>query len=474
MTSLLKMSTISKRTKVVCTIGPASCNVETLKEMIRNGMNVARFNMSHGNHDFHRNQLKNVRQAISETGANVACLLDTKGPEVRLGFFKNGFTVVKEGQRYIFTSDSVEGDENKCTCNYERIYQDLKKGNIIFVNDGLLQFKVVEIQGHDVVTEVIRGGKMSNQKAMNFPGVLLSLPYMSENDKNDLIFGCKEGFDFVAASFVSTVENAREVRKVLNENGGEKIQIIAKIENQAGVDNVESILEVAHGIMVARGDMGVEVLLERLPSIQKQLINITRKIGKIVIVATEMLESMCENPRPTRAEVNDVANAVFDGADAVMLSGETAAGKHPALCVLTMSKICAEAESNVNYHDWLVNSEYRFNKKPADAISHATVQASYDLKAKLIITFTQSGFTPRMVSRYRPATQVVACTDIQKTHAQMALVWGVKSHLIKSGETIDEMFETAHEVAVNFGCKSGDIVAITMGTAMTMKLYVLP
>lgn len=465
---------VNKRTKVICTIGPASSSVETLKEMILNGMNIARFNMSHGNYDFHKNLMKQVRLASSELGVRIGMLLDTKGPEVRIGSFKNGKVTLKEGQAFTLTTHVVKGDTTRCTCNYANIHSDLNPGDTIYANDGLLQFQVTSIRGHDVITKVIKGGNLSDQKALNFPSVKLSLPYMSTQDRNDIIFGIKSNVDFVAASFVSTAENVMEVRKLLDANKGNHIRIIAKIENQEGVDNIESILEVADGIMVARGDMGVEINFENLPTIQKDLIDVARKRGKVAIVATEMLESMIENPRPTRAEVSDVANAVFDGACAVMLSGETAAGKYPAKCVFTMAKVCAKTEERVDFREWLVNADINMPKSPADAISRATVEAAINLKAKLIIAFTQSGFTARMVSRYRPSMPVVACTDDLHTASQLSIIWGVHSHPVKTGMNVEKMQDIAQDLAYRLGHKAGDIIAVIFGNALVMKLIELP
>lgn len=464
----------NKRTKVICTIGPASSSVETLKEMINNGMNVARFNMSHGNYDFHKNLMKQVRLASSELGVRIGMLLDTKGPEVRIGTFKTGKVTLKEAQPFTFTTHVVKGDNTRCTCNYANIYNDLNPGDTIFANDGLLQFQVTAVRGHDVITKVIKGGTLSDSKALNFPNVKLSLPYMSTQDRSDIIFGIKSNVDFVAASFVSTVENVMEVRNLLDSNKGNHIQIIAKIENQEGVDNIERILDVADGIMVARGDMGVEIAYENLPTIQKDLIDEARRRGKVAIVATEMLESMIENPRPTRAEVSDVANAVFDGACAVMLSGETAAGKYPSKCVQTMAKVCAKTEERVDFLEWLINADEKMPKSPADAISRATVEAAINLKAKLIIAFTQSGFTARMVSRYRPAMPVVGCTDDLHTASQLSIIWGCHSHPVKAGLNVEKMQETAQDIAFKLGHKSGDIIAVIFGNALVMKVIELP
>ena len=461
-----------RRTKIICTIGPSSENLETLKEMMKAGMNVARFNMSHGAYPEHKKRIELVRQAAKELNLPIGLLLDTKGPEVRTREFKGGKITVKDGQKYIFTTDECMGDENRSSCNYSNLHNDLKPGNVIMVNDGLVSFVVKEIKGHDVICTCTKGGDISNRKSMNFPNVNLSLPYLSDVDREDILFGVKMGVDFVACSFVSRVDDVVQVRELLDANGGGNVDIISKIENRTGCDNVEDIAKASAGVMIARGDMGVEIPFVELPGIQKKIVQLCRRLARKVIVATEMLESMIKNPRPTRAETSDVANAVYDGASAVMLSGETAAGKYPVQCVQAMANIAAHAESRINYHERLKNLQFTIRGVP-DAISLSTVQAAESLPCKLIVVFSKSGATAKMISRFRPSAPIMCVTNDLQTYTKLALNWGMNVKLVEPMTHPDQLFTLADKVAREVGCKPGDRVAITAGVPITQVANLL-
>lgn len=452
-----------RKTKIVCTIGPASEHPATLTKLAEAGMNVARFNMSHGDHEEHTRRIRAVREVSKKLDKPIGLMLDTKGPEVRVKTFQNGCAEVHDGDTFVFTTEDVLGDATRVSTTYADLCRDLKMGNTVLVNDGLLEFKVKEIRQTDIVCTVVKGGVMSDRKSMNFPKLVLNLPYLSEADKADILFGIEQNVDFIAASFVSCRSNVEQIRDFLNNNGGKHIDIISKIENFEGVKNIDEIIMASDGIMVARGDMGVEIPFEQLPAIQKMMIKKTRYLGRRVITATEMLESMIESPRPTRAETSDVANAVFDGTSAVMLSGETAAGKFPVACVKAMSNICSEAEKNIN----LAKRFKEMNviiKNTADAISHATCEAAYDLKAKLIIVFTKSGTTARMVSRFRPETPVIAATFDEKAYTKLTMNWGITPVMTEEYASTDELFAIAENLAKETGfCKSGDLIAVTAG-----------
>ena len=446
--------------------GPASDTIEVAKKLIEAGMNVARFNMSHGDHSEHAKRIKVIRDAASELNASVGILLDTKGPEVRLKRFKNGQVYIKERETFTFTGEDVIGDEKRVSVSYPNLAHDLKKGDIVMVNDGLLKFVVLEINGKDILCECIRGGMMSDKKGMNFPDVVLEMEYISKIDYDDIIFGIEQNVDFIAASFVSNASNIHDIRNILKQhNMEEEIDIIAKIENSEGVKNIDEIFEESDGIMIARGDMGVEIPFQRLPAIQKMLVNKSIKLGKRVIVATEMLESMISNPRPTRAETNDVANAVYEGASAIMLSGETAAGKYPVECVQTMSNIAFETEKQMDYYKQL-NKAKRTITNSTDAISHACCNAAHTLGAKLIFVFTSTGYSARKVSRFRPEVPIIAMVLNKKAYQRLSITWGIYPNLVHESnepKTLDEVFELINEKARDYGCKPGDKVITTCG-----------
>ncbi|SDB53559.1 pyruvate kinase [Pseudobutyrivibrio sp. YE44] len=452
-----------RKTKIICTIGPASMNEETLTEMAKAGMNVARMNFSHGDHEEQGMKMDLVKKVRKKLNLPIAILLDTKGPEYRIKTFKDGSVTVKEGDTFIFTTDDVEGDETRVSVTHKNLHKDLAVGDTLSVCNGIVFFEVTDIQGHDVITKCTTGGTMSNKKSMSFPNKVMSGPYLSEQDKKDILFGIENEVDFVAASFVSTKKDMEELRTFLDENGGKDIVVIAKIENQPGVDNVEEILEIANGIMVARGDLGVEIPFVKLPAVQKELIAKARALGKSVVTATEMLESMITNPRPTRAEISDVANAVYDGTSAIMLSGESAQGKYPVQAVATMAEIAETTENDINY-------EGRFHKEDiavintADAVCHSTCSMAIDVEAKAIVACTMSGYTAKRVSRFRCPVDVVAMTTDKKVWRRLALSWGVTPVLVDRFKSLDVMFYHAtNRVQQMFNLKQGDMVVLTGG-----------
>ncbi len=452
-----------RKTKIVCTIGPASADENTFKAMCKAGMNVARLNFSHGTHAEHFEKLDMIKRAREEMGLPIAIMLDTKGPEYRIKTFKNEKVTVADGAKFTFTTEDVEGDESRVSVNYEGLADDLSVGDRVLVNNGLVVFEVKEISDNDVVCEVIAGGELSNRKSMSFPNKVLKKKYLSEQDKEDLLFGIKNGVDFVAASFVSSKQDVLDLKAFLAENGGENIEVIAKIENRSGVDNIDEICEVCEGIMVARGDLGVEVPFAELPAIQKYLITKCRLLGKRVITATEMLESMIHNPRPTRAEISDVANAVYDGTSAVMLSGETAAGKYPVETVKTMAGIVEETEKNIHYEKRFKTSEFKIKNK-VDAISHATCGMAIDIGAKAIVVSSMSGMTVRMVSRFRAPTDIIGMATNKAVWYKLALSWGVLPVLSEQFNSSDVLFYHAARAAKdNLPLQPGDLVVLTGG-----------
>ena len=452
-----------RKTKLICTIGPASENEETLTRMFEAGMNVARLNFSHGSHEEHQKKIDLIKKGREKMNLPVAIMLDTKGPEYRIRTFRDGRITLKEGDPFTFTTEEIEGDETRVAVNYKGLVNDLKVGDRITVNNGMVVFEVRALKGNDAVCEVITGGVLSNKKSMSFPNKVMSGPYLSEQDKADLLFGIKNDVDFVAASFVSTKQDALDIRNFLNEHGGERIDIIAKIENRAGVDNVEQICEACEGIMIARGDLGVEIPFVEVPSVQKYLISKCRMLGKRVITATEMLESMIANPRPTRAEISDVANAVYDGSSAVMLSGESAAGKYPVEAVRYMAQICEYTEQHTSYRKRFYNSEFRI-KNNLDAISHATCSMAIDVDAKAIVVCSVSGTTARLVSRFRCPVDIVGMTTDKKIWRKLGLSWGVTPVLSEEFPSMDVMFYYAMANARKaLGLKPGDNVVLTGG-----------
>lgn len=457
-----------RKTKIICTIGPASESEERLRELMLAGMNVARFNFSHGTHKEQLAKFNRVLRVRKELGLPVATLLDTKGPEIRLKDFEGGKVELLADQTFVLTTDEVLGTTERATITYKNLKHDIQAGTTILIDDGLIEMRVEEITGNDIVCRVINGGYVSNHKGVNVPGAILSMPYISAVDRDDIIFGAEHGFDFLAASFARTKEDILEVRKILEERGS-RMKIIAKIENMQGIDNLEEILEVSDGIMVARGDMGVEVPMEEVPILQKKMIKMAVSRGKHVITATQMLESMIKNPRPTRAEATDIANAIYDGTTAIMLSGESAAGLYPVEAVKTMAKIAERAEQDIDYRSRMQKRQAERSETPdiTTAISYATCSVAMDLKADAIITVTMSGFTANMIARYKPACPIIGCTLDEKVCRQLNLLWGVSPVLIKKEQTTDALFEEAVFKSKQAGLiKTGDTVVITAGVPL--------
>ena len=452
-----------RKTKIICTIGPASENEETLKKMCLAGMNVARLNFSHGTHEEQQKKVDLIKKVRTELNLPIAILLDTKGPEYRIRTFKDGKVHVNAGDKFTFTVDEVEGDEKRVSVNYKGLVKDLSVGDKILVNNGLVVFEVEELKGSNANCVCLVGGDLSNRKSMSFPNKVMTGPFLSDADKKDLLFGIQNGVDFVAASFVSNKQNVLDMRAFLDENGGADIEIIAKIENQSGVDNAEEILEACGGLMVARGDLGVEVPFVELPAIQKRLIHKCRLLGKRVVTATEMLESMIQNPRPTRAEISDVANAVYDGTSAIMLSGESAAGKYPVEAVATMAQIAERTEQHTSYRERFYKTEFKIRNN-LDAISHATCAMAIDVDAKGIVVCSVSGKTAGMVSRYRCPTDIVGMTTDEKVWRRLSLSWGVTPVLADEYSSMDVMFYNGLANAKKYlGLKEGDAVVLTGG-----------
>ena len=452
-----------RKTKIICTVGPACSDEATLTEMLKAGMNVARLNFSHGVHEDHLSRIRLIRKVSEKLKIPVAIMLDTKGPEYRIRKFKDGKVTLKEGDRFTFTVSDVEGDQTKVSVNYKNLAGELNKGDTILLNNGLLSFEVEQIKADDIICKVINGGELSDNKSMSFPGKVLKQEYLSEQDKKDLLFGIENDVDYIACSFVSGKQDLLDIKNFLNEHDAKGIELIAKIENQSGVDNIEEICEECDGIMVARGDMGVEISFEQLPAIQKKLITKCRLLGKRVIPAPEMLESMINNPRPTRAEASDVANAVYDGTSAVMLSGETAAGKYPVLAVATMARIAEQTEMSIHYEKRFLKSDFII-RNTVDAVSHATCGMSIDLGAKAIVVCTLSGSTARMVSRFRSPVDILAVTTNEKTCRKLALSWGVTPVMCDVFDSTDVLFFTAKKLAEKtFGLSKGDKIVITGG-----------
>lgn len=453
-----------RKTKVICTIGPSSDNEETLKQMCLAGMNVARLNFSHGTHEEHQVKIDLIKKVRQELNLPIAIMLDTKGPEYRIKTFKDGKVNIKEGSTFTFTTDDIEGDETIVSVNYKNLIKDLSVGDRILVNNGLLIFEVTSLEGNNAVCKTIAGGELVNRKSMNFPNHIMSGPFLSDQDKADLLFGIKNDVDFVAASFVSTKQDVESMRKFLDDNGGQEIDIVAKIENRSGVDNIEEICEIANGIMVARGDLGVEIPFVEVPAVQKYLIEKCRMLGKRVVTATEMLESMIYNPRPTRAEISDVANAVYDGTSAVMLSGETASGKYPVNAVKDMCWIAEETEKNIDYIKIFHTTEYDI-KTNIDAVSHATCAMAIDTEAEGIVVSSISGKTAMLVSRFRCPIDIVGTTTSEKVWRKLNLSWGVTPVLTQKFNSVDVMFYYAVKHAEEaLHLKKGDNVIITGGS----------
>ena len=452
-----------RKTKIICTIGPASENEETLTAMCQAGMNVARLNFSHGSYEEHLRRIQLIRSVREKLNLPIAIMLDTKGPEYRIKTFANGPVTLHDGDLFTLTTEDIQGDETRVAVTYANLTNELFPGDTVLINNGLVIMKVEEVKGNDVICRVQNGGVLSDRKSMNFPGKVLKQDFLSEQDKKDLLFGIENGVDFVAASFVSSKSDVQAMRDLLNANGGEDIDIIAKIENRSGVDNVEEICEVADGIMVARGDLGVEIPFMEVPALQKYLISTCRMLGKRVITATEMLESMIHNPRPTRAEISDVANAVYDGSSAIMLSGETAAGKFPVQAVQTMAETAQFTEAGINYAKRFRTMEFSINSN-LDSVSHAICSMAVDVKAKAIVVNSISGRTARMVSRFRCPVDIIGTTTNERVWRKLNLSWGVTPVLTESYSSMDVMFWQDLKIARKvFALEPGDNVVLTGG-----------
>ena len=455
-----------RKTKIICTIGPASEGEDKLKELMLAGMNVARFNFSHGTHEEQKVKFARVLKVSNELGLPVATLLDTKGPEIRLRDFEGGKAMLEPGQTFTLTTEEIMGTSEKATISYKGLKNDVSTGSMILIDDGKIEMRVEKITDTEIQCRVVNGGKVSNHKGINVPGAVLSMPYISEVDYADIKFCAEMGYDFLAASFVRTKEDILEVRKILDEYNS-KAKVIAKIENMQGIQNLDEILEVSDGIMVARGDMGVEIPLEEVPVLQKQMIKKAVAQGKHVITATQMLESMITNPRPTRAETADVANAIYDGTTAIMLSGESAAGAYPIEAVKTMARIAERTEQDIDYKSRLKKVEDEDDTDITTAISHACCTTAMDLNASAIITVTMSGFTAGMISRYKPGCPIIGCSVNPRVCRQLSLSWGVEPLLIEKEEKADVLFEEAARAAEKAGyIKKGDIVVLTAGVPL--------
>ena len=452
-----------RKTKIICTIGPASESEEVLKKMCLAGMNVARLNFSHGTHEEHQQKIDTIRKVREELDLPISIMLDTKGPEYRIKTFENKSVTLKDGDQFTLTTEDVIGNEERVSVSYEGLADDLSIGDRVLIANGIVILEVESIEKPDIHCRVIAGGVLSDRKSMNFPNKLMTNDFLSEQDKSDLLFGIKNDVDFVAASFVSTKDDMIAMRTFLNENGGQDIDIIAKIENRSGVDNIDEICEIADGIMVARGDLGVEIPYVEVPAVQKHLIHQCRLRGKRVITATEMLESMIQNPRPTRAEISDVANAVYDGTSAIMLSGESAAGKYPVESVRNMAEIAEYTEKNIDYKEWFHNTPFTI-KNNLDAISHAVCTMAIDTHAKGIVVSSRSGITARFVSRFRCPVDIIGMTTSEKAWRKLNLSWGVIPVLSEQFDSMDVMFHFAvmHAKSV-FKLQKGDAVVLTGG-----------
>lgn len=469
-----------RKTKIVCTMGPNLFEKHLIAPLMKAGMNVARFNFSHGTYETHQHYYDEVCRIRDELGLPVATMLDTKGPEIRVRSFKNGHVTLQNGQLFTLTTDEVEGDEERVSITYKELPQDIAVGSSILIDDGLIGMQVERIDEADIVCRVLNGGVVSNNKGVNIPNAHLSMPFISEKDHQDILFAIKNGYDFIAASFTRCADDIMQIRHILQENNCHTINIIAKIENMEGVENIDEILRVVDGVMVARGDLGVEVPLEDVPSLQKKLIQRGIAAGKPVITATQMLDSMIKNPRPTRAEATDVANAIYDGTSAIMLSGESAVGAYPVEAVETMVRIALRAEADMDYIRRF-SRDTSASTDVTNAISHATVTSAHDLNASAIITVTKSGSTARILSRYRPACVIVGCTTEKHVWRQLALSWGTVPLMIAEESNTDDLFEHAVDAAVQNGLvHDGELVVLTAGvplgisgTTNLMKVHVV-
>ncbi|HHW37170.1 MAG TPA: pyruvate kinase [Bacillales bacterium] len=470
-----------RKTKIVCTIGPASESIETLMDLMQAGMNVARLNFSHGNYQEHGERIRSIREAANTLGKTVAILLDTKGPEIRTHNMENGEIHLQAGHEIVISMTEVTGNADKFSITYPGLIHDVDKGSKILLDDGLIELEVLDKQNEEIRTKIINSGVLKNKKGVNVPNVVINLPAMTEKDAQDILFGIEQQVDFIAASFVRKAQDVLAIRELLEKNNGASIRIIPKIENQQGVDNINEILEVSDGLMVARGDLGVEIPAEEVPLVQKMLIKKCNTAGKPVITATQMLDSMQRNPRPTRAEASDVANAIFDGTDAIMLSGETAAGSYPKEAVQTMDRIASKAETALSYQELLTVRRKESEVTITDAISQSVAHTALNLNVTAIITPTESGSTAQSISKYRPKAPIIAVTPNDAISRKLALVWGVFTKVGETAETTDEMLDTAVQEALETGLVShGDLVVLTAGvpvgtpgTTNLMKVHII-
>ena len=455
-----------RKTKIICTIGPASESEEKLRELIEAGMDVARFNFSHGTYEEHKAKFKRLVRLRHEMGRPVATLMDTKGPEIRLRDFEGGKAVLERGKGFTLTTEEVMGTAERAAISYKGLVNDVSNGSCILIDDGLIELRVDNVTETEIHCTVVNGGPVSNHKGVNVPGAELSMPFISDQDRQDIEFGCKLGYEYIAASFVRTAEDVRDIRKILDKFGS-RMKIIAKIESTQGVNNIDEILDEADGVMVARGDLGVEVPLEEVPVYQKHIIHLAEVKGKIVVTATQMLDSMMHNPRPTRAEATDVANAIYDGTTAIMLSGETASGAYPLEAVKTMSRIAEAAEHDINYRSRFKNRPSEFGADSTTAISHSTCMVAQDINAKAIVTVTMSGFTARRISKYKPTCPIVACSVSEPVACQMNLLFGVVPMTIPQEDNEEMLFEAAVMAAKQAGIAGkGDTVVLTAGVPL--------
>lgn len=459
-----------RKTKIVCTLGPSTDNPNVLKALFENGMNVARLNFSHGTHEEQKIRADMIKKLREELDLPVALLLDTKGPEIRIGNFIEGKILLSKNDKFTLTTEKIDGDNKKVSVTYDKLPAVVKRGDKILIDDGLIELTVESTDEKNVYCSVNNDGALSNKKSINLPGIKTDMQYVSPKDEQDLLFAIENDFDFIAASFVRTAMDVLDIRKILDNNGGKNLKIISKIESNEGIENIDSILKVSDGIMVARGDLGVEVSFEKIPAIQKMIIKKCMAAGKDVITATQMLDSMIRNPRPTRAEATDVANAVYDGTSAVMLSGETAAGAFPVEALKTMAKIAQTTENDINYKSRFNSAHIDIKLSITNAISHATCSTAHDIGAKAIITLTKSGHTAYMVSKYRPACPIVATTQSQRVRRQLSLTWGVCTVMFENKDTIDELFEQAVQSAKTTNIiDDGDLVVITAGVPLNIS-----
>ena len=469
-----------RKTKIICTLGPAIDSDEMLKKMIKNGLDCARLNFSHGTHEEHLTRIERIKRVRKELGMYIPILLDTKGPEIRLKKFENDSVIVEQGQKFTLYADDRIGNKEGISITYSNLASVLKVGTKILIDDGKVEIEVTELSGSDVICKVNNGGKLSNNKSINIPGCSIDMPYISERDKSDILFGIKNDVDFIAASFVRTKDDVWDLRRLLNENGGEEIKIISKIENMQGVENIDDIVAASDGIMVARGDMGVELPYTMLPKIQKDIIKKCFRTGKYVITATQMLESMTKSPRPTRAEVSDIANAIYDGTTGIMLSGESAAGDYPVESVSTMENIAESTEDVIKYESRFEKSQLFLGNDPLNAICKAATDASYCLKAKVIVALSRNGRTPKLLSNYRPQCPILAAVLNEKACRQLNLAWNIKPVLTAEKYSTDEILNGGIKTAIKENMAGlGDTIILTCSAAVgdtttdLMKIHVI-